>query len=105
MPGMHDVKDLSDSQNERQFSLAPVKVPVEALSADTLRSVLESYILREGTDYGTDELNLETKVANLMRRIAAGAAHLVFDPNTETITFVTDAEWRRASAKFDEPKF
>lgn len=75
--------------------LPPVEVPTAALSPDTLRSVLESYILREGTDYGVNELSLETKVENLKRRIANGSAHLVFDPNTESITFLTDGEWKK----------
>lgn len=81
--------------------LPPIEVPVAALSFDTLRSVLESYILREGTDYGAVESSLDAKVANLTRKIERGSARLLFDPNTESITFVTDGEWKKIKAKFD----
>ena len=80
--------------------LPPIEVPVTALSTDTLRSVLESYILREGTDYGAIESSLDAKVANLTRKIERGSARLLFDPNTESITFVTDGDWKKIKAQF-----
>lgn len=81
----------------------PVKVPVEALSSEALRSVLESFILREGTDYGQSEISLDQKVQNLSHRIFNGSAHLIFDPNSESVTFLTDAQWRKIEPK-DETK-
>ena len=73
----------------------PIEVPTDALSPDALRSVLESFIVREGTDYGWTELSMQQKVENLRRRISNGSAFLIFDPKTESITFLTDSEWRR----------
>ncbi len=83
--------------DERADELPPVEVPVELLSHETLLAVLESFIVREGTDYGLKELAHDTKIENLKRRLAHKHAHLIFDPNTESITFMTDSEWRRAS--------
>jgi uncharacterized protein len=81
--------------------LPPIEVPMAALSQDALLSVLESFILREGTDYGAVETLLETKVANLRRKLQNGSARLLFDPNSESITFVTDAEWKKIKSAFD----
>ena len=39
----------------------PVMVPHTELRADVLRAVIESFVLREGTDYGERELSLETR--------------------------------------------
>ncbi len=78
----------------QEFSL-PIEIPVERLAPETLRSVLESFILREGTDYGTYESTLEEKVRSLSLKILNHSAHLVFDPLTETVTFVTDVEFRK----------
>ena len=86
---------------ESKETLAPVEVPTSALSSETLRSVLESFILREGTDYGAIETSLDAKVANLARKIGNASAHLLYDPNTESMTFVTDLEWRKIKATFD----
>lgn len=84
-------KGLESSPTE----LPPVEVPTAALSPEALRSVLESFILREGTDYGREEISLAKKVDNLTRQITNGSAHLIFDPNTESINFLTHAEWQK----------
>jgi uncharacterized protein YheU (UPF0270 family) len=66
----------------------PVFVPHGELSADTLRGVVESFILREGTDYGEREVSLEQKLAHVYRQLERGEARIVFDPNTETIDII-----------------
>jgi len=65
-----------------------VIVPYTELSADTLRSVVESFILREGTDYGEREVSLEQKLAHVYRQLERGEARIVFDPNSESIDIV-----------------
>jgi uncharacterized protein len=65
-----------------------VKVPYAQLTTDTLRSVVESFVLREGTDYGEREYSLEQKVGHVMRQLERGEAHIVFDPATESVQIV-----------------
>jgi uncharacterized protein YheU (UPF0270 family) len=67
----------------------PVTVPFRELSADALRGVLESFVLREGTDYGEREFSLDQKVAHVLRQLERGEAQIVFDPNTETVDIVS----------------
>jgi uncharacterized protein len=67
----------------------PVVIPHRELSEDALRGVVESFVLREGTDYGERELSLEEKRAHVYRQLERGEAQIVFDPNTETIDIVT----------------
>ncbi|HKT72030.1 MAG TPA: YheU family protein [Steroidobacteraceae bacterium] len=67
----------------------PVVVPHEELSPEALQGVIESFVLREGTDYGARELALEQKVANVMRELRRREARIVFDPATQTIDIVT----------------
>ena len=66
----------------------PVPVPYEALSDALLRSVVESFVLREGTDYGVRELSLEEKVARVIGQLRQGKAQILFDPECETIDIV-----------------
>jgi uncharacterized protein YheU (UPF0270 family) len=66
-------------------SSAPVSVPHTALSPDVLRAVIESFVLREGTDYGERELSLDDKVARVLRLLEGGEVRIVFDPQTETV--------------------
>lgn len=63
-----------------------VEVPHSGLAPETLRSVIESFVNREGTDYGLREKTLDQKVADVMRQLEAGEAVLLFDPDDESIT-------------------
>lgn len=42
-------------------------------------------MLREGTDYGAQELPLASKVAQVIRQLERGEAQIVFDPLTESV--------------------
>jgi len=66
----------------------PVVVPHTELDADLLRSVVESFVLREGTDYGEREIPLADKVARLIRQLDRGDVQIIFDPPTETVDIV-----------------
>ena len=63
----------------------PIVVPHAELSADALNGVIESFVLREGTDYGERDVAFETKVAQVRRQLDKGEAEIVFDPDSESI--------------------
>jgi uncharacterized protein YheU (UPF0270 family) len=65
-----------------------VEVPHEQLSPEALRGVIESFVLREGTEYGERDVPLDTKIAQVLRQIERGEAQILFDPNSETIDIV-----------------
>jgi uncharacterized protein len=66
-------------------------VPYTELSEEALRGVLESFVLREGTEYGERDFSLEQKVAHVIRQLRRGEAQIVFDPDSETIDIVVVA--------------
>lgn len=66
----------------------PVEVPADALTPEALEGVLQSVVLREGTDYGDVELPFEEKVARLRAALDRGDARIVFDPVTESVTIL-----------------
>lgn len=61
-----------------------VEIPFEQLAPETLVGVIEAFILRNGTDYGTEEVKLETKVAQVKRQLERGEAVIVYDLTTES---------------------
>jgi uncharacterized protein YheU (UPF0270 family) len=67
---------------------APVEIPLDALSAEALQGVIESFVGREGTDYGERERTLAEKVADVRRQLERGEARIVFDPETESVNIV-----------------
>jgi uncharacterized protein YheU (UPF0270 family) len=74
--------------NMSQQSPDGIEVAYTDLSPDALRGVLESFVLREGTDYGEREYSLDEKVAHVLRQLERGEARIVFDPNTESVQIV-----------------
>ena len=63
----------------------PVVEPHTELAADLLRAIIESFVLREGTDYGEEEFTLDQKVERVIRQLERGEAQIVFDPDTESV--------------------
>ena len=53
-----------------------------------LHAVIESFVLREGTDYGEKEFSLADKVARVHSQLRSGEAKIVFDPESESVTIV-----------------
>jgi uncharacterized protein YheU (UPF0270 family) len=66
----------------------PVEVPHGELAPETLRAVVESFVLREGTDYGAEDAPFERKVADVMRQLDRREAVIRYDPGTDSIDIV-----------------
>ncbi len=65
-----------------------IVIPHTSLSPEALRGVIESFVLREGTDYGEREYTLDEKVAHVLAQLERGEAQIEFDPDTETVDIV-----------------
>jgi uncharacterized protein YheU (UPF0270 family) len=68
--------------------LPPVVVPHTELSPEALTGVIESFVLREGTDYGERDVPFETKVLQVRRQLDRREAEIVYDPQSESIAIV-----------------
>jgi uncharacterized protein YheU (UPF0270 family) len=75
-----------------------IEIPASALSSEALDAVIESFILREGTDYGTQEVSYESKVARIRNQLDKAEIKLIFDASTESVTFMTKREWQKYQA-------
>ena len=67
----------------------PIAVPHAGLSPEALRGVVESFVQREGTDYGERDVPFEAKVAQVIRQLECGEARIMFDPVTQSVQIVT----------------
>jgi uncharacterized protein YheU (UPF0270 family) len=77
----------------------PMEVPRDVLSEEAFQGIIESFILREGTDYGAEEVSLGTKIHQIEKQLDKGDIKIVFDPDTESVSLVTLTEWRRISKR------
>ncbi len=64
--------------------MAIQRIPVNKLSPEALRGVIEEFISRSGTDYGETEVPMETKFGQVKYKLENGSAVLVYDDETET---------------------
>ena len=63
-------------------------IPWQVLSPDTLDNLIESFVLREGTDYGEHERSLEQKVNDVKRQLKSGDVVLVWSELHETVNIM-----------------
>ncbi|ODS15739.1 MULTISPECIES: YheU family protein [Pseudoalteromonas] len=79
-------------------------IPFEQLDKDTLYNLIESYVLREGTDYGEQEFSIESKVAQVNQQLKSGEAMVFFSELHESVTIISKNEFKamQSEAQFDE---
>jgi uncharacterized protein YheU (UPF0270 family) len=65
-----------------------VVVPYGELADETLRALIEAFVLREGTEYGARDFALEEKVAHVRSQLERGMAQIVYDPESQSIDIV-----------------
>ncbi len=78
----------------------PIEVPLDQLQEDVLYALIESFILREGTDYGDIEITHAKKIEQIQRQLQKKELRIIFDASTETVTFLTASEWNKLQLKF-----
>ncbi|MBS3048274.1 YheU family protein [Enterobacter mori] len=63
-------------------------IPWQDLAPETLDNLIESFVLREGTDYGEQERSLEQKVSDVKRQLKSGDVMLVWSELHETVNIM-----------------
>ena len=58
------------------------------LTQEAIRGLAESFVAREGTDYGLHEKTWDEKVQAVLDQIERGEARIVFDPESESATLI-----------------
>lgn len=69
-------------------------IPWQEVAPETLNSLIESFVLREGTDYGEHERSLEQKVADVKRQLQTGQVVLVWSELHETVNIMPRKQFR-----------
>ena len=63
-------------------------IPFEELEKDTLESIIKEFVLREGTEYGSEDICLTDKIAQVNAALANGSAVLVYSELYETVNIL-----------------
>ena len=63
-------------------------IPYTQLNRETLQSLIEAFVLREGTDYGESEYSLEEKVEHVMNQLRDGKVQITFDEDSKSCNII-----------------
>lgn len=74
-------------------------IPWRDLAADTLDALIESFVLREGTDYGDAEVPLAVKVAQVRELIKRGEVLIVYSELHESVDLLSKQQWQQRQAE------
>ena len=69
-------------------------IPWQDIDPETLDNLIESFVLREGTDYGEYERSLAQKVADVKHQLQTGEAVLVWSELHETVNIMLRNQFR-----------
>lgn len=84
-----------EKEYEEKEVIPPIEVPKDKLSSEIIDALIEEFILREGTDYGSQEVSLATKKQQIEKQLEKEEIKIVFDFTTATPTLVTLREFKR----------
>ena len=65
-----------------------MKIPYTELSQEALLGVVDAFILREGTDYGHEEVTIDQKRSRVLSMLQSGEAEIVFYQESDHIDIV-----------------
>ena len=63
-------------------------IPYESIDSDTLHRLIESFVLREGTDYGEEEVSLEDKVNQVLEQLQDGRVVIEYSEEHESVNII-----------------
>ena len=63
-------------------------IPISDLTEDTLLNIIEGFVLREGTEYGADDVSLKDKVQQVLAQLKLGDVLLVYSELHETVNII-----------------
>ncbi len=68
-------------------------IPWQDIAPDTLENLIETFVLREGTDYGESERSLAQKVDDVKRQLQRGEAVVVWSELHETVNIMPRSQF------------
>ena len=63
-------------------------IPIDTINKDTLENLIKEFVLREGTDYGVEEVPLEQKVHQILSQLQSGKLVITYSEEYETCSIL-----------------
>lgn len=63
-------------------------IPIQDINPDTLFTIIKEFVLREGTEYGAEDITIEEKIEQVQQQLKSGSAILVYSELHETVNII-----------------
>lgn len=63
-------------------------VPYKDINLDTLNAIIKEFVLREGTEYGAEDISIDEKLEQVHQQLQRGSAVLVYSELHETVNII-----------------
>ncbi|MFT6329701.1 MAG: hypothetical protein ACJAYN_001635 [Bermanella sp.] len=63
-------------------------IPADSIDNETLQSLVESFVLREGTDYGEVEITMQEKVDQIIEQLRLGDIVIEYSEEHESVNII-----------------
>jgi hypothetical protein len=63
-------------------------IPADSIDNETLHSLVESFVLREGTDYGEVEITMQEKVEQIIEQLRLGDIVIEYSEEHESVNII-----------------
>lgn len=72
-------------------------IPISSLPPATLDAILKEHILREGTDYGEQEVSIDTQIEQLKQQLMREEIVLVYSEIHESVNLLPKSQFNQTS--------
>ena len=74
-------------------------IPWQSLSKSALIGVVQEFVLREGTEYGAEDISLDVKVEQVIVQLEAEEIGIFYDSELRTTTIQLMETWENPEKK------
>lgn len=67
-------------------------IPHQDIDPNTLDNIIKEFVLREGTDYGMDDVEIAQKIEDVKAQLNQGSAVIVYSELYETVNIMPKSE-------------
>lgn len=67
-------------------------IPHQDIDPNTLENIIKEFVLREGTDYGMDDVEIAQKIEEVKAQLNQGSAVIVYSELYETVNIMPKSE-------------
>lgn len=68
-------------------------IPYQSIDSETLQNLIESFVLREGTDYGEAEVSLQNKSQKVLEELKSGNVLILYSDHSESVTLISKQQF------------